>query len=79
MFVFLLPFCFELFDDSISEKRITVFYVRKPPAVLEPRRSFNKRYLGQTFSSSEPDADTSVGKKAAPVGISPARIIHVME
>jgi hypothetical protein len=70
MFVFLLPFYFELCEESIDEKRITVFYVRKPPTVLEPRRPFHKCNIGHKYSSSE---------AAVPVRIGPARIIQVRE
>jgi hypothetical protein len=63
MLVFFLPFSFELPDDSITDKRITVFYVRKPPPVLEPRRPLYRGNIGEQYSFSEADSEASGHEK----------------
>jgi hypothetical protein len=60
MFVFFLPFSFELPDDTIYEKHTSTFYVRKLPPVLEPRRPIYKPNIGQEYSPHKADKESTV-------------------
>jgi hypothetical protein len=60
MFVFFLPFSFELPDDTIYEKQTSTFYVRKLPHVLEPRRLIYKPNIGKEYFPYKADEESTV-------------------